>query len=294
MALTIKIPSNASFLRMLTLSVLAMLLLVNGSPSSFPSLVERVAAEDKPAKSKAKSVTIKPKADRPKAIPPAADKPTAEDPSVADKDAPVPLDLTKHLAMKGANFEKTTRYAWKIVPHGEQTHANVPLKIDGTIFLWGKRNTDNGQKYPEKVEGIAVQQTFETLYVYHGAFFEGKTGTPVYEIVFHYEDGTTATDKILNGEDLRDWYGNRKLMPFGPTGKRSVLAWDADFKSGDQEQPVRFCLTAVENPYPMLEVETIDLVSSKGQTAGCILAMTPGKSGLISRAEEPKVKDSLP
>lgn len=207
-----------------------------------------------------------------------------------DEEKPAPLDLTPHLAMKATDFAKIKVYAWQSVPHGPQTYANVPLQIDGTIFLWGGRNTENGQKYPEKVTGIAVKRKFETLYVYHGAFYEGEAGSPVYEVIFKYVDGTTASNKILNGIDVRDWYAKRTEKVLGPSGRRSVLGWDGDHISGDKKQAVRFCLTAIENPRPELEVETLDLVSSKTKTAGCILAMTTGKSGLIRRpkAEQPK------
>jgi hypothetical protein len=40
-------------------------------------------------------------------------------------------------------------------------------------------------------------------------------------------------------------------------------------------------VTAIKNPQPSLAVETIDLYSCKSRTAACIMAMTPGKSGLM-------------
>ncbi|MEZ6034664.1 MAG: hypothetical protein R3C17_16340 [Planctomycetaceae bacterium] len=50
-------------------------------------------------------------------------------------------------------------------------------------------------------------------------------------------------------------------------------------------QSLRFCLTAIENPHPDRKVKSIDLVSSKNQSAGCILAMTLGRSTLMRRTE---------
>ncbi len=198
----------------------------------------------------------------------------------------VPLDLTKHYQMRSENFEKVTMYAWKIVPHGKQTFANIPLELGGAMFLWGERNAANGQKYPESHKDIAVNQTFETLYIYHSAFYEGKAGDTVYDIVFHYDDGTSATDHIVNGADLRDWYFKKDQPPVGPTGPRSTLAWSGADENGNW---VRYCLTAVENPYPSVVVKSLDLVSAKTQTAGCILGITVGKSGLMI-----KTKDDLP
>jgi hypothetical protein len=125
-----------------------------------------------------------------------------------------------------------------------------------------------------------VKRVFETLYVYHATFFESPEQTPVYDIVLHYSDGTTSTEKIIYGDDVRDWYYvfGTQAVPLDP---RSKLAWHGYYSDGNAAQALRFCLTAIENPRPKLEVISIDLVSCKQQSAGCVMAMTTGKSGLI-------------
>jgi hypothetical protein len=200
--------------------------------------------------------------------------------------AAVPLDLTDFYGMKASVFDKITTYPWPAVPRGSQTFANVPLEIGGAIMLWGERNSKNGLVFPEQITGIPLQRKFETLYVCHGAFFEGEAGTPVWEAGFHYDDGTSASDAIVCGGDVRDWFANRAEATLGPSGPRATLAWDGDGKYGERTQAIRFCLTAIANPHPEKEVTTIDLVSSKSQTAACILAITTGKSGLMKRTEE--------
>lgn len=253
---------------LLACGVAAILFVEEGRPTRFPSLVGQVVADDKPADAKSDAKVEKAKKE--------------------DEEKPVPLDLTPHVRLKVANFDKSPRFPWKAVPRGTQTYANIPVQIDGCIFLWGEGNEKIGLKYPEKVEGIAVKQKFETLYVYHACFYEGKAGDAVYEIVFHYADDTHSSEKVLCAEDVRDWYVKPDEKQPGPSGKRSVLAWTGDFDSGDRKQSLRFCLTAIENPYPKLEVTTIDLVSSKTRTAGCILSLTPGKSGLMRLPKEVK------
>lgn len=194
-----------------------------------------------------------------------------------------PLDLSKIYTMPAASFEKVTRYPWKIVPRGTQTFANIPLELGGAMFLWGERNAKKKMIYPERIEDVPVNKSFETLYIYHSGFFEGKTGDAVYDVVFQYEDDTSASDKIINGEDLRDWYVNDPKLPMEPSGPRSTLAWSGADENG---QVVRYCLTAVQNPHPTIVVKSLHFVSAKGQTAGCILGLTVGKSGLLKIADK--------
>ncbi len=201
-----------------------------------------------------------------------------------------PLDLTKFYVMHAANFEKIKLYAWKIVPRGQQTFANIPLQLDGAMFTWGERNAKNGQVYAEQIKDIPVGKAFETLYIYHSAFFEGEAGKPIYDVVFQYEDGTSATDSIRNRDDVRDWYVNKDQKPWGPTNKRSTLAWSGD----DNGSWVRYCLTAVENPRPERTVKSLDFVSAKMQTAGCIMGLTIGKSGLMVPTKEEETPPGNP
>jgi len=69
--------------------------------------------------------------------------------------------------------------------------------------------------------------------------------------------------------------------PDGPTGSNSKLAWVGGSYSPKQKEPLHFCLTAIGNPQPSLEVESIDLYSCKNPTATGILAMTGGQSGVM-------------
>ncbi|MCI0361305.1 MAG: hypothetical protein L0211_22715 [Planctomycetaceae bacterium] len=194
----------------------------------------------------------------------------------------VTLDLSKVLLMKAENFEKSTRHPWPAVPRGSQNFAGVPVDIQGATMLWGQRNADAGLAYPEQITGIGCQQKFETLYILHATFYEAAAGQPAFDVVLNYQGGEKQTDTILCGEDSRDWYINNPYeKDLGPSSKRSTLAWTGKGKAGDREQAIRFCLTAIENKQPDRPVATIDLVSSKQQTAGCILAITVGKAGLL-------------
>jgi len=182
-----------------------------------------------------------------------------------------PVDLTGHSAGN----------VWDFVPSGFQTFLNVPLQIDGMMLLWGAGGATNGMDLPEEITGITVGRKFETLYVYEGAFYPSPKGTPVYNIVFRYDDGSTATNSILYGQDILDWYAKGVKKAVGPSGPRSKLAWEGETERNGKNQKLCFCMTAVENPYPGTVVTSIDLCSAKHRTVAVILALTTGKSGLM-------------
>jgi serine/threonine protein kinase len=198
---------------------------------------------------------------------------------------PVPIDLRGHLTTPASNFSQDKAFpAWGFVPIGLQTFHNVPFQIEGNICLYGQSNAVRGLSFPEKATGIPVNQKFATLYVYHATFFESPGGTPVYDIVFRYEDGSSATNRILSGEDVLDWYGAGTTKP---TAARSKLAWHIEAHLAktntitNSVRPLQFCMTAVENPLPTALVESISLYSCKKQSAGCISALTRGPAGLM-------------
>jgi hypothetical protein len=190
-----------------------------------------------------------------------------------------PLDLTANYLESASNFHGSR--VWKAVPIGFQVFHHVPLQVGGIMILWGEGNAKMGAVFPEQVLGIAVNQKFETLYVYHCTFFGSPNNTPVYDLVFRYDDDFSVTNTIRYGVDTLDFNypSNKKIV--GPTGTNSRVAWVGGSFDKEGKRPLVFSLTAIENPKPFLEVKTIDLISCKQKSAGVILALTPGRSGLM-------------
>lgn len=195
-----------------------------------------------------------------------------------------PLDLTKYYGLKAEQFDAIKQYPWPTVPRGSQTLAGVPLEIGGMFALYGEENAKRGLKYPEELRGIEVGRPFESLYICHTAFFSESDDTPLCEVRFRYDDGSTESDQILFGSDARNWYVNATDNEIGPSGKRSTLAWSGEGMANDRPQKIRMCLTTIANPHPKKMVQTIDLVSTKSRSASCILAMTVGKAGMMQPA----------
>jgi len=212
-----------------------------------------------------------------------------QDPLVSGKRAiarhqAAPIDLTAYYSTPASFFDQITAFpAWKSAPRGFEVFDRVPLQIGGQMCLWSTRANSAGLLFPEQFLNIEVNQKFETLYVYHGAFFASPNKTPVCAVVLRYTDGSSVTNQLLYGVDMLDWNYKRGRTGFAPTGPNSQLAWVGGTATPGKKEPLRFCLTAIENPHPDLEVATIDLFSCKNRTAAVIMAMTAGKSGLMKR-----------
>ncbi|MFZ1072869.1 MAG: hypothetical protein WAO21_05480 [Verrucomicrobiia bacterium] len=190
-----------------------------------------------------------------------------------------PLVLPGNYIWPASNFQGSR--IWKAVPSGFQVFDHVPLQIDGAMCLWGSGNAEAGAVFPEQVLGIAVNQIFETLYVYHCTFYGSPSKTPVYELVFRYEDGDSETNVIRYGVDTIDFNTRGSIKNAAPSGTNSEVAWVGGSFTPDGKRPLLFCLTAIDNPKPFLKVTSIDLFSCKNRSAGVILALTAGQSGLM-------------
>ena len=190
-----------------------------------------------------------------------------------------PLDLTGNYLGSASDFQGSR--IWKAVPFGFQVFHHVPLDIGGMMILWGEGNASSGGVFPEQVLGIAVNQKFETLYVYHCTFYGSPNNTPVYDLVFRYEDDYSVTNTIRYGVDTIDFNTRGSIKDAAPTGTNSKVAWVGGSFTPDGKRPLCFILTAIENPKPFLTVKSIDLFSCKNRSAGVVLALTAGKSGLM-------------
>jgi hypothetical protein len=178
--------------------------------------------------------------------------------------------------------------AWKSAAVGHQVFRGVPFQIGGLIYLWGEgRATNHTSSFPERVPDIAVNRTFQTLYLCHGSYYKSPDETPVFQVVFRYDDGSSATNALRFGDDILDWKVSQREAPLRtPSGPNSMLAWMGGVFSPTDNSQLRYCMTALNNPHPDHSVATIDLISCKTRTVPFILAMTTGPSGLMQTGEQ--------
>jgi len=194
-----------------------------------------------------------------------------------------PIDMTGHYTTPASSLEGSSGY-WGEMPWEFQVFDHVPLQIDGMLCLWGAGNARSGAVYPESATGIPVNLKFDTLYVYHCTFYNSPKYTPVYDLVFRYDDGTSATNTVQYGVDTMDFNtpGGKAIKDIkGPSGHNTKIGWIGSSFTADGKHPLLVSLTAMKNPRPDATVATIDLFSSKNQSAGIIFAMTAGPAGMM-------------
>jgi hypothetical protein len=197
---------------------------------------------------------------------------------LVDKGVVTVSDLSGHVTIPADNFDRITSFReWSMVPRDFNVFNHVPFQIDGMTCLWGANNAKEGFVMPEEALDVGIKGTFETLYIYHATFYASPAKTPVYEVVFRYNDGSSITNKILYGDDVFDWFTGRGA----PGNPRSRVAWRGAYKDGGKTQELSFYMTAINNPYSRIPITSVDLFSCKSGSAACIGALTAGPANLM-------------
>lgn len=166
-------------------------------------------------------------------------------------------------------------YSLEALPAGVLQFGNVHFDVRGIVQLSGKELEKAGGHYPRAIPGIKVQQNCRNLHFLHAAGWRSRDGTLLGNYVVHYVDGREQKIPIVYGEDLRDW--SQQSDPSG-TLKRATMVWRVLMPRREmpaQNEPyVRLFKTTWVNPYPEVEITTIDYVSTMAEAAPFLLAIT--------------------
>src|SRR5262249_1709507 len=155
-----------------------------------------------------------------------------------------------------------------VLPGGEKKFAGVKFKIGDGVLQLGSTLVEGK---PEKIEGIAVGQTFAKLHILHATGYQVDDDTNIGSYIVHYADKTKATIDIVYGKDVRDWWD---AMDQKET-KRGKLAWTGvNDAVKERNAKVRLYLTTWKNPHPKKKVVSIDYTTAKTKCAPFCVAMT--------------------
>jgi WD40 repeat protein len=177
-----------------------------------------------------------------------------------------PVDLT---AQYNGSLDQDWRYGSAVsplssLPRGRQQFAGTEFEVRGVVQVTSGALKQYADKFPAEVKDIRVKRKARLLHFLHaGAATDPWLGS----YVIHYADGRSWEIPVVGGADTR-FYLYQEGDPMEV--KRSVVAW-----TGRNEQSkARLYKTTWENPWPDLEIESIDLVSGMSWSPITLFAIT--------------------
>jgi hypothetical protein len=154
------------------------------------------------------------------------------------------------------------------LPDGKQLRGGIPFTINsGLIRVMGNRQGDG----PARVNGIKVGAKLTRLYFLHGTHGAVGRDTVISWYVINYEDHSSRRLPIVYGRDIADyWYAADTAAP-----RDAVVAWTGTHpEAAKQGKRIRLYQSAWKNPYPQLQVESIDFISAGTACSPFCLAIT--------------------
>lgn len=168
------------------------------------------------------------------------------------------------------------------LPHGSVRLTEVLFDVRGVIQLANSKTWTFQKYFPNRINGIPVNQQARYLHFLHACDGWDQDGTQIGSYVIHYLDGSTEELKIIYGKDTRNWwYGPRVLQaPHSEDlgAKEAAIAWQGanhqSQKLSRSSSPLRLFRKSYENPKPGKTIAHIDFSSALTQAAPFLIALT--------------------
>src|SRR5205823_13024401 len=148
------------------------------------------------------------------------------------------------------------------LPSGLQKFGGVPFDVRGVIQLRGGEH-ELPFPFPEKLEGIKVNQKLSGIHFLHGTAFDPtafkppQTNIAIY--VVHYADNQVREIPIVYGQQIADWWVDPK-HPLEPTDAK--VAWTGQNEAAQAYgKSLRLYQFTWENPLKDVDVANISFVS---------------------------------
>lgn len=186
----------------------------------------------------------------------------------------VPIPLTAHL---NARIDQTwhtagTSNSLSELGTGERDLGGVTFQVEGVVQLSAQIKKSWASQYPVQIKDIAVGLKCRRLHFLHSTGVAEHDGTPVGEYAVHYVDGRVEHVYLLYGRHLRDWWFDPKGTP--QPSKCPVVWTGTSPASKKANRSLRLYKTTWTNPYPEVEIRSVDFVSLMAGSAPFLLAMT--------------------
>jgi hypothetical protein len=174
--------------------------------------------------------------------------------------------------------------------------SNVPFVLGGKIEVTGMDAARLGEFLPSQVTGIPVNRKALRLHLVHATRHGQKDGVPAANLVLHFKNGETRVIRLAFGVHARNTHAHADESRRQLADPNSSVVWAGESRR-DGSGGVRLFATALDNPQPDDEIESIDWVSlfSRAtpmlfavtvQTGGELLPLATARSKVLERALE--------
>jgi hypothetical protein len=160
------------------------------------------------------------------------------------------------------------------LPNGLQIFGGVQFDVRGIVRLaWGGHPVSrNGpwnetEGYPDRVEGMQINRKATRLHFLQAAWGNGaENGTKIGSYLVHFANGERKEIPIVYGQDIAHWLGD----PY------DSAVWTGSQPVADLGICTKHLFKQTwENPFPELEIRTIDFASAMTPTiAPFLVALT--------------------
>jgi hypothetical protein len=163
------------------------------------------------------------------------------------------------------------------LPTGSQVFAGTTFDVRGKIIVIGRAPDDPypWQAIPDQVRGIAIGRRLERLHFLQAAGSRSHdipAGQRIGHYRVQYSDGRFAEIPIRYHLDTCDWWELDHLPTQLP---EAVVAWrGANPRSRAEDRTIRLFKRTWENPFPDLEVASLDFVAENAETHPFLIALT--------------------
>ena len=178
-------------------------------------------------------------------------------------------------------LSRESRKALNMLPQGAVWLAGVRFDARGVVQLANNDKWSFQKFFPNRVDGIQVNQKARHLHFLHACDGWDRDGTQVGTYVIHYLDGSTDELKIIYGQDTGNWWSGGTVVQAEHSETRraydAVIAWQGTHDQSQTQSPakrLRLSRKTYENPQPKKIIQRIDFVSSLKQSAPFLVALT--------------------
>ena len=129
-------------------------------------------------------------------------------------------------------------------------------------------------KFPEQAKGIQVGQQCRWIHFLQACDWISDDGTKIGGYRVHYANGKRQEIEIIYGKDVRVWLHHEDRPA---DADRAVVAWTGTnpaIQTIRGVKSLRLFKSRWENPWPEVEIESIDYFSTMTQSAPFLIAIT--------------------